>query len=685
MTYPAVEIEGDAVMDVRLLHRVARMLGIAVSYRNFRDELVRIEPDILVRMINGLYPKAQLTADLDAKALAAVLDTLRQRRCEQVLPATVIAWDGICPDIWVWLEDGVDAVSLILWPENKGIGSEQNQTAQARDITRRMQTPDGRQWRRVRLGWDKPVPDGYYTLQICAEDRSLGKAFLIAAPRNAGAMPDEAQDRGPVWGGFAPTYALRAAGAGVGSGGGGIGGYRELRQAAQMIKRHGGSFIGTLPLLATFYEGDAANESPYSPASRLFWNEIFLDLDDLPGPYRHDGGDDEDDGGELVDYRACYARRKKVLQQAAAAYFEEHPHGDDIFQEYLHSTPYLAAYAKFRAGMDEGFESGEAAERFHLYVQYACHLQLTAMKKDAEDGQCAALYLDYPIGIHSDGFDARIFSHLFLPDFEVGAPPDMFFSKGQSWGFRPFNPRAFEREHFAYFRATIHHYFRYAGMLRLDHIMGLYRIYCIPHGESAARGTYVYYPFEAFMAVLCLEAQRHGGTLIGEDLGTVPDAVREGMDAHGLYRMWIAQFDIDREPGRSFDAMTEGMIAGFNTHDMFPFAAFLSGADLDMLQALDLLDAAEADRLRRARAKMLGKWKKMDDPYGAMLAGMADSPARYLMINMEDLWGEVQPQNVPGTTDAYPNWRRRFAVPTDEWGQFSKVFDSLNARRGRAT
>ena len=346
------------------------------------------------------------------------------------------------------------------------------------------------------------------------------------------------------------------------------------------------------------------------------------------------------------------------------------------FKQYEAHNPCLRDYAAFRASEVPAGER-QKAERFHLYAQYACHRQLLDIGETAARGECAELYIDYPVGLHTRGFDAQHFSHLFMSGFQVGAPPDLFFSKGQSWGFRPVHPRAFERDRFAYFRATIAHYFRYARMLRLDHIMGLYRIYCIPDNMGAHEGAYIYYPFEAFLAVLCLEAHRHEGVLIGEDLGTVPDAVRKGMRAHNLNRMWLLQFEINEDPAETFETIEPAMIAGFNTHDLFPFEAFLDGRDMEKLQALGLLDEKGADEILKKRHKQLRKWKKKDDPFLYGLQKMGESAARYVMANIEDLWRETEPQNIPGTTDQYPNWRKRLSVPLERWYERADVMDAL--------
>jgi 4-alpha-glucanotransferase len=639
----------------RLLRTAARLAGVAASYINCAKQRVYADDAALTHAIRALYPEAALPESPDVQALDDFIVALRLRRRLDGLPPLLTAWDGHLR-AWAWVDPSAASFTATLRPEDK----KQKPVTWTQAIAASRSIRRGG-FLRVRLACDHEIPFGYYDLEIETGTGASYKSFLIAAPSKAGARRKD-------WGAFAPAYALRADDTSIGD-------YGALRRAAALIGQSGGAFIGTLPLLATYYEGPRANISPYVPVSRLFWNEIYLDTSAPPFPPGANGGGD--DGGELVDYGSAYAEKKRLIARAAAAFFEKHPEGDDSFRAYAAANPALDAYAAFRA---KGAENEHAAKNFHLFAQYACHVQMQAV----DDADNAALYIDYPVGVHPEGFDALYYEGTFLNGYNAGAPPDMFFGGGQDWGFRPLNPRILAQNRLSYIRDSIRHFFRAARMVRVDHIMGLYRMYCIPRGAAATEGVYLYYPFDSLLAVLCLEAHRHVGTFIGEDLGTVPDIVRDRMQNHGINGMWIMPFEMRATPVKTFAAIKPDSIAALNTHDMFPFAAFFKGSDLDVLRDLSILSAEDSEIMRADRARQLKSWRTEKDPFLAALGGLAASQAQHVIVNLEDIWSETLPQNIPGTVDAWPNWRRRHRETLDRLAandRFNKTAALLNQHR----
>jgi 4-alpha-glucanotransferase len=212
-------------------------------------------------------------------------------------------------------------------------------------------------------------------------------------------------------------------------------------------------------------------------------------------------------------------------------------------------------------------------------------------------------------------------------------------------------------------------------MLRIDHVMGLHRLFWIPRGMPASEGVYVRYPADELYAVLLLEAQRHGAVVVGEDLGTVPRAVRETMRRRGLWQMYVLPFEVDADrPPRTPAALS---VASLNTHDTPPFAAFWSGIDIAQRCRLGLLDPAQAARERSARSATVGALRRflretgalgtdeLHDVLRACLVYLGRSASRCVLVGLEDLWLETEPQNVPGTSSEYPNWRRRMRCDLD--------------------
>jgi 4-alpha-glucanotransferase len=622
--------------DNTSLRLLARANGIATSYLNYKKKNVQVSIATLRKTLCIFYGIAE--KDFYPQTL---LDAMRREKIQQGIQPITIAWDGHLPALWIWLEDGEGNICLTLESEDGSACFKKN-VALVDCIKYRRRTSAGIYWRVLLPEW-KEILFGYYTFKIKGESGDK-KSFLISAP-----LSINREER--CWGIFAPAYAIHSDKTKD------IGGYTELYEMSQFVRQQGGKFMGTLPLLPLFYDGSEPDPSPYAPVSRLFSNEIFLDVDDLPG--QKDKGrkipSREDD---YIQYDQVYAAKKEIILHAALNFFDIFPEGDKGYQNFLQDSPWVENYARFRA-KEEPEGEHEYAYRFHLYAQYACHLQL----KKFQDKNFQ-LYLDYPVGVHPSGFDSAEFSHLFMEKTSVGAPPDLYFSNGQNWGFSPFHPRAIERDHYKYFRATLHHYLKYAHMIRLDHVMGLYRLYCIPRGEDSKEGTYIHYFLDGFMAVLCLEAWLHNAIIIGENLGTVPEKIDAAMKRHGMQRMWVAQFEIEQDPDKSFFSLEKNMIASLNTHDMFPFSSFMKGTDILCLEKINLLNHKAAQKLQEERISLLENWKQKDNPLLFAIEGMAASQAQHVMVNLEDLWQEERPQNIPGTRKH--NWSRKFPLSLAE-------------------
>ena len=319
-----------------------------------------------------------------------------------------------------------------------------------------------------------------------------------------------------------------------------------------------------------------------------------------------------------------------------------------------------------------------AAERYYLYAQWVAATQLAAT--GVAQGT-AGLYLDMPIGVHPSGFDPWWEPESFAASVRGGAPPDSFFEAGQDWGFPPLHPIGIRSSEYRYVIAMLRHAFSRADALRIDHVMGLHRLYWIPGELDARHGAYVRYRDEELRAVVAIEAARKGAAVIGEDLGTVDEAVRADMTADGMLRSWVFQFEASAED--PLPAEPERAMASFGTHDLPRFAAFWNGLDIDERASRGLVDAEDAARehegrtaLRTALLESLAHRQADGDgapeaapPAAApseelgvlcaCLEHMAEGDARLMLVDLEDLWGERRPQNRPGTGAEASNWRRR--------------------------
>ncbi len=540
----------------------------------------------------------------------------------------------------------------------------------------------------VHLPLGRALPLGYHHVRV-AFGSTVQEALLMSAPRHAW-LPTK--DR--MWGVFAPAYALnddRSMGAG---------GLRELSRLVRWVGEAGGDFVGTLPLMSAFLD-EPFEPSPYAPVSRLFWNELFVDIARLPELARDESARRRLEGPEIssvaqtlnrnphVDYRAQAELQRRVLSSLAETAFSGSSRAE--LERFAAGHPRARDYAMFRATTESRREpwhswpaplrDGDLTEvdfepqayRYHLYVQLRMQQQLGALSNEVRQ-LGGGLYLDMPLGVHPDGYDAWRERGAFLADTSAGAPPDDLFVGGQDWGFRPLHPERIRFRRYEYVIACIRHQLSCAGALRIDHVMGLHRIFCIPKGMGGENGVYVHYRPAELYAILNIESHRHESFLVGEDLGTVPNAVRNAMDEHHFHRMYVAQFSLRGDPNHAVVDPPKTAAASINTHDTPTFAAFWEGHDIDDRLSLNHLSEPEAPKEREDRAALrhtviqylqnkglLTEPPTTDAVFRTLVRLLGASEARLVLVNLEDLWGERRPQNVPGTTIESPNWRRRAA------------------------
>ena len=561
---------------------------------------------------------------------------------------------GLVVECTLGLEDGVERVWKVQAETQRSI-----QLDDRRFVSQRIATPG-------------PLPLGYHQLELKSGTREAD-VLLIAAPRRCYTAGDER-----LWGVFLPLYALYTAESW------GAGDLSDLGELFDWVRGSGGAIVGTLPLLAAFLD-QPFEPSPYMPASRLFWNEFFVDPRRTQewhrSPEAREAADrltiDELRASPLVDYRRQAALKRRVFERLAL-----------VAETPTRESAELIAYAKFRAAVEESGrdwrEWGQQTptgnsrnERYHRYVQRVAEEQIAAL---AERAGSPGLYLDLPLGVHPGGFDVWERPESFALAASGGAPPDRFFTKGQNWSFAPLDPEKIREDGYSYWIDCLRHHFKHAGILRIDHVMAMHRLYWIPSGAEASEGAYVQYRAEELYAVLCLESHRHRCRLVGEDLGTVPKYLRRRLTAHGVDRMYVAQFNF-RDQRQAMLTPPEACVAGVNTHDTPTFAAYWSGEDIDDQVALGLLPEAEASQahdkrhgVREAVAEYLeAPASSPDRVLRACLDRLAKSPAKSVLVNLEDLWGETQPQNTPGTGDERPNWRRRAKLSLEEMKESKQV------------
>jgi 4-alpha-glucanotransferase len=292
--------------------------------------------------------------------------------------------------------------------------------------------------------------------------------------------------------------------------------------------------------------------------------------------------------------------------------------------------------------------------------------------------------------VDAGGADAWSEQDAVLNRLSVGAPPDIMNSAGQNWGLAGFNPVGLEARRFEPFRAMLRSVMRHAGAIRIDHVLGLKRLFLIPHGMSARDGAYVRLPFEPLLAVIAQESVRHRCIVIGEDLGTVPEGFRETMADWGLWSYLVLLFERgDDGAFRRPEQFGHSALVTFSTHDLPTFAGWLKGHDLEVKRSLGI-DPGESDHDRRhaieALRRALGLNGDAPLEFDAVARYLASTPTRLLVVSMEDAIGIVDQPNVPGTVDEHPNWRRRLPLPLEDLfhhPQLRRVGDAIgSAGRG---
>jgi 4-alpha-glucanotransferase len=301
-------------------------------------------------------------------------------------------------------------------------------------------------------------------------------------------------------------------------------------------------------------------------------------------------------------------------------------------------------------------------------------------------------YLDLPLGVNPDSYDVWREKDAFANGVAAGAPPDPFFATGQNWGFAPLHPERIRTQGYRYVTSYVRHHLGLAGILRIDHMMGLHRLFWIPKGMEARDGIYVKYNSEEFYAVFTLESHRHKSMLVGEDLGTVPPEVPPAMARHNVHRMYVLQYSLQPWADNAMQPVFEGCVASANTHDMPPFAAFWRGLDIEDRIDLGILTRDSAGEEHRQRQALLGSLVQYLRNQGrlghefneldvlrACLLHMCSGQAFVVLATLEDLWGETLPQNVPGTWKERNNWRRKAAHSLEAIRQMPHAVDTLRA------
>ena len=632
--------------ELKALRSLATELGVHTRYTDGLGKKVTVGPETLIRVCAALG--APVTAAVDAGK--ALHDFKSSRR--HGLPPVLVAWNGeLSPPS----------------PEGRG-GQGVRTTGAGQGSEVLLESGET-----VSLD-GPPLPQGYHRLVV-----GNATSTIISAPVEAWRRPGSHRS----WGVGTQLAALRSKRSRS------VGDLRDLEALCRWLRERGGDLITALPLLPTF-NSNHPEPSPYSPVSRLFWSELVLDLGESHRPTA---------ASATLDVRRADGEIRAALAGRPA------PTSDSV-------DPELASYARFRgaqarlgrnwrdwpaparAGRLEPEHIDPAEERFHLAAQTLVREQLIELRRQL-DHNGMRVGLDLAVGVHPDGYDAWSRQSLFAGDMSVGAPPDQGFPSGQDWGFPPLLPGASRREGHRYLAASIAHQAGLAGVLRVDHIMALTRLYWIPHGMGLHEGTYVSYPADELFAILTLESNLHRCEIVGENLGTVPPEIYEALPRHRIWGMYLAEFQASGGP--DVPPPTASNIALVGTHDTPTFAGWIAGNDIGERVRCGLLAESSAPDVWDERARAVG-WlaarlgvspDRPDEFLARLLAWLGSSESPLVIPWFEDLWLEDQGVNLPGTRSSdRPNWQRPMRRLLDEIftdPRVGRLADLLqSARRGES-
>jgi 4-alpha-glucanotransferase len=664
-------------MSDDVLRDLARRVGIAVEWQDYAGQPKVVAPDVLRRVLAALGLPADTSRELSASRR---LQTKRSSLAD--LPPLITAVAGRPTRLDVGGNEA-QAAELVL------------ELGESRHISL---LPA-----RGRLRIPAIAEIGYHRLRV--EDREV---VLAVSPPRCRSIEDVVPDA-RLWGLSAQLYGLSHKGdIGIGD----LGGAADLARSAGS---KGADAISLSPMHA-LYAADPEHFGPYSPSSRLFMNPLHAAPELIFGTATYEsaveqaGGIPAPPSNGLIDWPAASAAKYAVLRKLFDIFLDgpdwNAALGADFARFRADQGPLLVEHACFealhatrtpdhawrtwpvdlrnpRGAAVTSFADAHAEEvLFHQFLQWVADRSLAGAQRQAlEAGMRIGLIGDIAVGMDPSGSQAWSRQNDILLGLTIGAPPDLLNPRGQDWGLTGFSPRAMEDNGFAPFLATLRAGMRHVGGIRVDHAMGLSRLWLTPEGASPADGAYLNYPVVDLLRLLALESVRHNVVVIGEDLGTVPEGFHDMLEQGGVHGMRVLWFERDAQasflPTRGWG---NSAVAMTSTHDLPTVAGWWKGSDIDVRHEHGRLgEGVDPETIREERDKDRPKlWSAFvqdhvsegpvpspddtDRVVDAAVKFVAKTEVPLSLIPLEDFLGQVEQPNLPGTINDHPNWRRRLPV-----------------------
>ena len=611
---------------------------------------------------------------------------------------------------------------------------------------------EGRLLHKYRLHLPNDIPTGYHklTLRFAQTSRLADRVcYLIVAPRKC-FQPPALESGKRIWGLSVQLYSLRS------DRNWGIGDYKDLSGLVKLAAKEKADFVGLNPLHALF-PANPNHISPYSPSSRLFLNYLCLDIDTL---IEHSNckelkqwvATDEVQAQlsalrqkDNVDYPAVADLKLQALRKLYQHFIQEELANNSPYalrfnayieqqgETLLRQAIYDALFTQQVIQLDKPvgwqdwpselhhpdnnavrqfYKSNKKEVQFYQFLQWLCADQLKTVQRSARAaGMKIGLYRDLAVGFDPGGAEAWSEQNSYSFDASVGAPPDPLALHGQDWGLPPLNPKALQLNRYEAFIKLIRANMQYSGALRIDHVMALMRLWWMPIGEEAEQGGYVHYPLDDLLGILSLESERNGCMVIGEDLGTVPEQIRQKLPEIGVYSYKVMYFEKQDENNfKSPEQYVQQSMATISTHDLPTLSGWWQGVDLKLRDDLNLFPSEEIrEREYTARASDRGALLQALSTAGllpeaisldpaqciemtaelsaAVHCMLAKSQAALMVVQPEDLLLMHEQVNLPGTTNQYANWQRKLNQNTETWianPDVVKLFDRIRSHRSQA-
>jgi len=679
------------VTNQDVLRELADAHGVATRYTASDGEEITVTDDTLLKTLRALG--VALSAAPDGEELRAALDAHRTAEAIRPLPPCVVAVAGDARTFNVHVHDGAPAdIQIIL--EDGSVRSAHQEENWNPPVT-----VDGQPWGEATFRIPGDLPLGWHRITLQSNDAHHECALIITPARLS--TTDRYVEE-PVTGVMAQMYSVRSEKSW------GLGDFHDMGQLAEVLaKEAGADFLLVNPMHAA-EPFPPAEDSPYLPTTRRFINPIYLRIEDIPEVEQLDEetrADLEELAAELREMNRSdeIIERNPVYQAKLDVLHEMHnrgrtPEREAAFRAYVEREGQgLVDFASWCARRENEQIHQQRAHGivpdmdemvdFYMWLQFLCDEQLAAAQARAKAaGMKIGIMADLAVGVHPGGADAHNLAPWLAPDVSVGAPPDGYNQQGQDWSQPPWHPVKLAESGYRPWRNLLSTVLRHSGGIRVDHVLGLFRLFVMPRMQPPTTGTYVYFDHEALVGILALEAERAGAVVVGEDLGTFEPWVQEVLAAKGVMGTSILWFEGSPtvEGPRLQHEYRQLALSSVTTHDLPPTAGYLAGEHIELRERLGLFttDAAEEDavdlewqgevldRIREtgcfdgtplADTEFEGLARDERGSTGDLMVGIhrfiAGTPSALSCISLVDMVGDIRAQNQPGTTkDQYPNW-----------------------------